>query len=304
MDGPVTIERIAWKGWPDAYRLTHGGAELVLVTSIGPRILHCGVAGGPNLFKEFPEQWGKRGEPDFQIRGGHRLWVAPEHYPGTYQPDNEPCVVTVAADSITATGPVEAATGLRKTLAVSASGGEFAITHRVENTRQWNIEIAAWPLTMMAPGGIGISGFPPRGEHRENLLPVNPLVMWAFTDLSDPRYTFTSKYLTLRQDVGHPSPTKIGLFNVNTFGAYLARGYLFVKRYTADPARKYPDFGCSFETFANGDTLELETLGPLTKLGPGEALEQVERWEVRWAGDLAAISDEAIDRLLCAGEPR
>ena len=38
---------------------------------------------------------------------------------------------------------------------------------------------------MMAQGGHGIHGFPPRGTHPEMLAPTNPLVMWAFTNLAD-----------------------------------------------------------------------------------------------------------------------
>ena len=42
--------------------------------------------------------------------------------------------------------------------------------------------------------------------------------------------------------------------------------------------KTYPDFGCSFETFTNNDFLEIETLGPLTKVLPGQTVEQVEHW--------------------------
>jgi hypothetical protein len=40
----------------------------------------------------------------------------------------------------------------------------------------------------------------------------------------------------------------------------------------------YPDFGSSVEVFTNAQMLELETLGPLTQLPPGESLSYVERW--------------------------
>jgi len=53
---------------------------------------------------------------------------------------------------------------------------------------------------MMSPHGIGFSGFPPRGTHPEILQPTNPLTMWAFTDLTDPRWKFTKKYIILQQD--------------------------------------------------------------------------------------------------------
>ena len=34
--------------------------------------------GGQNFFKEFAETLGKSGEPAWILRGGHRVWAAPE----------------------------------------------------------------------------------------------------------------------------------------------------------------------------------------------------------------------------------
>jgi hypothetical protein len=41
---------------------------------------------------------------------------------------------------------------------------------------------------------------------------------------------------------------------------------------------KYPDGGCNSELFTNPEFLELETLGPLVELKPGQTGEHVERW--------------------------
>jgi hypothetical protein len=151
---------------------------------------------------------------------------------------------------------------------------------------------------MMAQGGTVISGFPPRGHHPQNLEATNPLVMWAYTDLSDPRWKFTRKYLTLHQDPNNTDAQKLGMFNQNTWAAYLRNDQVFVKRTTADPAKQYPDFGCSFETFTNNLFLEIETLGPLTKLTPGKTVELVEHWGLFRNVKLDAITDEDLDRTI------
>ena len=62
-------------------RLTGGAWELVIVLDVGPRIMHFGFKGGANVFGELDEQLGKSGEASWMLRGGHRLWVAPEHKP-------------------------------------------------------------------------------------------------------------------------------------------------------------------------------------------------------------------------------
>jgi hypothetical protein len=150
-------------------------------------------------------------------------------------------------------------------------------------------------MSMMAPGGTAITGFPPRGKHPEVLLPTNPLVMWAYTDLSDPRWRLTKKYLALRQDPQASEPQKIGTFNPKTWAAYLLGTELFVKQASADPACVYPDFGCSFETFTNADMLEMETLGPITKAAPGASVEHVERWSLHKDVRIAAWADAELD---------
>ena len=72
-----------------------------------------------------------------------------------------------------------------------------------------------------------------------------------------------------------------------------------MKRSSADPTRTYPDFGCSFETFTNNDFLELETLGPLTKVLPGNTVEQVEHWGLyHKRGTPSYWTDDELDRVL------
>ena len=63
---------------------------------------------------------------------------------------------------------------------------------------------------------------------------------------------------------------------------------LFVKRFEFDKNATYPDRGSNIEIFANEEILELETLGPLTKLKPGGTLEWIEEWEL--FGDVPAFN--------------
>jgi hypothetical protein len=151
---------------------------------------------------------------------------------------------------------------------------------------------------MMAQGGMAITGFPPRGRHPINLEATNPLVMWAYTDLSDTRWKFTKKYMILRQDSSTSEAQKLGLFNPDTWAAYFLNGEAFVKQAKADPSKTYPDFGCSFETFTNNDFLEIETLGPLTEVPPGHTVEHVEHWALYRNVKPIELTDEELTRVL------
>jgi hypothetical protein len=81
-------------------------------------------------------------------------------------------------------------------------------------------------------------------------------------------------------------------------GAYLLGSDLFVKRYDADPSKAYADFGASYETFVNGDFLELETLGPLEEVAAGAAVEHVESWSLHRNIRIGEWSDKELDRVL------
>ncbi|MCS6953465.1 MAG: hypothetical protein RMK57_15150 [Bryobacterales bacterium] len=297
--GAVRIEKISYQGWPNCYRVSNGEVELVVTGDVGPRILRYAFVGERNFFKEYPEMMGKSGEKQWMIRGGHRLWRAPEDPKLTYALDNDPVKIDVRGSVLIATQPVEALTGIEKQIEVrlAARGTAVEVVHRMRNTLRRPQEFAAWALTVMAPGGVAVTGFPPRGRHPEVLLPTNPLVMWAYTDFSDPRWTFTKKYLILRQDPQAREPQKAGLFHPDTWGAYVLGTDLFLKRSKADPSQRYPDFGCSFETFTNQDMLELETLGPLTQVRAGGTVEHIERWSLHRNVRIGAWNDEQLDRV-------
>jgi hypothetical protein len=119
--------------------------------------------------------------------------------------------------------------------------------------------------------------------------------MWAYTNLSDKRWVFTKKYLALKQDPGNSEAQKLGMFNPDTWGAYVLNDEAFIKRANASSGETYPDFGCSFETFTNNEFLEIETLGPLAKLPPGKTAEQAEHWSLHRGVNLTALTDDAID---------
>jgi len=295
------IEKTEYRGWPNCYRISNGEVELVVTTDVGPRVMRYGFVGGQNLFKEFEAQLGQKGEKEWMPRGGHRIWFGPEDAKLTYALDNGPVKIDTSGGVVTLTQAVEPETGLEKQIIVklAATGSNVEVIHKLKNTRKQAWKFAPWALTMMAQGGHGITGYPPRGTHPEDLAPTNPLVMWAFSDLSDPRWTFTKKYLILRQDPKNTNqPQKLGTFNQHTWGAYLLGSDLFVKKYEANPAKPYPDFNSSYETFTNAEILELETLGPLESVAAGKTVEHVERWSLHRNVKLNSFTDVELDRVL------
>ncbi len=295
----MTTEKTEYRGWKNCWRVTNGVVEAIVTADVGPRVIRFGFAGGQNFFKEFAEQMGRSGEDTWQPRGGHRLWMAPEDIVRTYALDNNPVHVVAEGGILTATAPVEAATGLEKrmVLKMAPAGTGVEVIHHLRNAGGEPIVLAPWALTMLAPGGVGIHAFPPRRPYPEALAITSPLVMWAYTDFTDRRWKLLRKYLVLRQDPNHGAPQKAGCFNERTWGAYLLNGELFVKRSEAPgPIADYTDNGCSFETFTNAEFLELETLGPMRTLAPEATATHVERWSAHRDVRIDEWTDEALDR--------
>ncbi|MDR7400988.1 MAG: hypothetical protein QN155_02000 [Armatimonadota bacterium] len=276
----MTLDRVSYAGWEACLRLATGDVELIIPTAVGPRVIRFAFTGGENEFAEFPDDLGRTGGTAWRIYGGHRLWHAPEQFPRTYAPDNDPVAWEPLPDGVRLIQPVEATTGVQKEIEIRLAprGARVDVTHRLRNHTPWTIELAPWALTAMAPGGVAVIPLPPRGRHPQHLQPTGLLSLWPYTDLADPRWTWGTRYVLLRQDPARSSPQKVGILAPDGWAAYARAGRLFVKTFPYVPGARYPDLGCCVEAFANDAMLELETLGPLTALPPGGDAVHHERW--------------------------
>src|SRR5260370_10394710 len=131
----IKVERTEYKGWRNCYRVSNGEAELIVTGDVGPRVIRFGFVGGQNVFKEYPEQMGKSGEDKFQLRGGDRVWKAPEDPVATVRPDNVPVEAIPTPTGLVARAPGEPLTMLGKETKVSMapSGREVTGPHRLHN---------------------------------------------------------------------------------------------------------------------------------------------------------------------------
>lgn len=276
----MQIEKVPYAGWANCYRLANELVELVVTGDVGPRIIRFGFLGCENEFKEFESELGLTGGDAWRSYGGHRLWHAPEAMPRSYVPDNAPVEVTEREGGLHIVQPVEGLTGIQKEMEIrlDKNAANVSVVHRLRNLGVWPVELAAWGLTVMEVGGTVILPLPPRGPHPENLLPVNALALWAYTDLSDPRLVFGERFILLHQDRQISKPMKIGASVPDGWAAYARGGHLFIKKSEFQPQAHYPDLGCSFESWTNHEMLEVESLSPLTTLQPGDVCEHIEDW--------------------------
>lgn len=256
----------------------------------GPRIVRVALAGSTeNLLAELPEVSIPTPSGGYAMRGGHRLWHAPEALPRSYVQDNEGLTIDPLADGVRLIQPVEALTGIRKRLTIRLADDRPAVTvdHHLTNEGVWPVELAPWGITQLPLGGVGILPQPTGPLDPAGLLPNRQLVLWPYTRWEDPRLSLADPCLLMEAKPLLP-PCKVGYLNRHGWVAYLRAGVLFVKRFDPRAAEPHPDYGCNAEFYCNDTFIEMESLGVLTRLEPGQSVDHREVWEFARYPDVPA----------------
>ena len=74
-------------------------------------------------------------------------------------------------------------------------------------------------------------------------------------------------------------------------------GYAYVKTFTYEEGKEYPDEGASVQVYTYTDmpVVEVEVLGPLTTLNPGDSVKMVENWyATRASGPVLAVNNAGL----------
>ncbi|HEY3873968.1 MAG TPA: hypothetical protein VGM92_00695 [Candidatus Kapabacteria bacterium] len=275
------VEETLFSGY-QSLLLSTSEAELVVTTSIGPRILCYRLRDGENILGLHPEASQKNQLGVWKPYGGHRLWAAPEEIPRTYYPDNDRVEYEILDEhSVRLRAQVERVTKIQKEMRVTLRGSNVTIEHFIQNCGEKPLELAPWSLTILRSGGKVIIPQEPFRSHDEYLLAARPLVLWHFTDLSDPRFHFGKTLIELECNEQFSEPTKIGAMNKQCWAGYYSNKLLFIKEFDYRPGANYPDYGSNCEAYTQAGFVELESLGPMELLQPGETAKHRETWKLR-----------------------
>jgi hypothetical protein len=254
-----------------------GGCRLTVQHSGGPRILQLQPDNGPALFAETPQSSWETPYGTFSLRGGHRLWAAPEAFPRSYIPDDTGPAAVFDGRRITLSGALEP-TGLKKVITVESPAPlTFIVTHQLENCGLWPIECAPWAITQLQPGGTAL--IPLRDRAVEGLLPDRTVRFWPYSSPADTRIRWSDDFVGINSAVAGP-PAKLGTRSGADWLAYLHQQTLFIKRGRAADSAPLPH-GCNLECYFDRNCLELETVSPLSVLAPGASVTHQEIWLVQ-----------------------
>ena len=258
--------------------LENESLRLEIAPSIGPRILGLSFRNGTNLLAELPDFVTDRPDgKEYHLYGGHRLWLSPEDSILSYSLDDGPVEIESIENGLKITKPTEVESGIEKSIQVVLTDQtpKVIITHLLKNCGSLPITCAPWAITQFRTGGTAIL---PMNDMDTGFLPNRNLVLWPYTDMADPNVQWGPRYIRVNAEMG--SPFKVGFANSVGWLAYWLEGTLFVKYAGYEPQACYPDFGSSSECYCNNQFMELETLGPLQEIQPGDSIQHVETWEL------------------------
>jgi hypothetical protein len=273
----------------------HGEETLILenehlrvevLAAAGPQIVRLQLAGSSeNVLGEVPDvgwdtPWGR-----YNLRGGHRLWFAPENPPLTSAPDEGGLEVEERPSGIRL-ARLEPQSMLRKTIELELASNRAAITfrHCLRNESEAAVEHACWAITLLPLGGTAILP-QQRGPITDNeLLPNRALTFWPYSSVGDARLELGDD-LVLVHGLSAPQ-FKIGYLNRAGWIAYLRNGILLKKSFDPQPECKHADMDSNAEVYCDERSIEIETLGPLSLLEPGAEIWHEERWQLHQIGSV------------------
>ncbi len=247
--------------------------RLDYLTTTGPRIvgLYASGANG-NFLAETPDVHWSTPHGEYYLHGGHRLWTAPED-PFYTCPEIDVNVIE-EKDNVILRSPIDAS-GLEKEISFHLDENRVHLVHRITWHGNKPIEFAPWSITQLRADGIAILPL----SSAVGLAPNRSIVLWPYSQMHDQRFELHNDLILLHCQANEQA-FKVGSFSKHGWIACTVGTALFVKRFSLDDSQNYPDMGCSVEAYLKDACVELETLGPLSKLRQNESVTHEETWEV------------------------
>ncbi len=230
-----------------------------------------------NLLAETPEFGWDTSNGRFDLRGGHRLWHAPQTN-HTASPERLPCEIWQEGLSLCLFQRPDRWNRLAKQMDIALDGDYPALTivHTITNEGSTPLDLAPWAVTQLPLGGQAVLPLP--GERSANV-PGSVLAFWPYVRLPDPRLQLEGD--CMRFNAGpHENEFKLGYFNLAGWVTYERQGVRLTKRFEPQPGKPHADAACNVEIYCNNEFFELETLGPLVTLQPGQSVHHIETWEI------------------------
>jgi hypothetical protein len=269
----VEVARTNYHGWTGCWVLRSRSAEAVVAPEIGRVMSFRRLPDGENPFWENPELVGKS-----MIRnpwgasmgsfGGDKTWPAPQsawNWPPPDMFDASGLHSERRGDGVRVTSPVSPTYGIRtvRQINLDSDRPRMTIVTTYEKTTGTGVEVGVWVITQVRSPEGAFLPIPAASRFPEGFAPNWPL--------PEPWAVRKATLIEMRRDPANPH--KIG--NDGGAVAWVGRDTVLTIALRAGDGGPRADGGCNAEIYTNPDPtpyVELETLGPLRRIGPGDAL--------------------------------
>ncbi len=277
----VTVDRTAHHGWADAVRLRSSTAEAIIVPAIG-RVMSFRLRDGENVLWTDSALAGRSGDPtgkEWVNFGGDKSWPAPEAewrtftgY-GNWMPppgfDGLPHEARIEGATVVLVAPIDRFYGIRheRHIALAADAARMTIATTYIRVSGAPARVGIWVITQFVDPVAVFVPVPPRSRFPDG--------HYVFRDAPWPQREVRDGLIRITRDprVAH----KLGSDADRMLWVGENVMCLVASPRVADAAAEYPDRGASAEVYTNPDPkryVELETLGPLATLQPGDRITQ------------------------------
>lgn len=282
----ATIKRVDYKGWKDCYEMSNPLVRLVIVPQIGGRIMEYSTFG-ENVIWQNQDELGVVKSSDIGKKwhnyGGYKAWNSPQSkwiFPNldNFYDYASAKVEVIPGDNagirVSCTPIKHLGFQYVREIYLDDDTSHVRIVETMKNIVDREIEWGAWEVTQVnAPCKLA---FPMNENSR---FPLG----WAIQHYEGK----DMKQVTRFGNIGVMEYTgvvdKIGTDATDGWLVYMNDKLGYVKRWNVAPSDTYPDGGCNTEIFTGNETIagvyvEMEVLGPVLKLKPGEQTQLIEDW--------------------------
>ncbi len=280
--GQVNVRKIDYEGWSGCYEISNPLVRLVVVPQIGGRVMEYSLNGEDAFWQNYTELGKTTGDDvgkTWRNYGGYKAWNAPQSEWSDYFYDSLPAGVEALPDGrgvrIT-TAPVKhLGYQFIRDIVLSDSTTRVRLVERMRNISDKEIEWGVWgvaqvkvpcwiifPLNPKSAFANGWNVLYPVGGAIEQVQVVNGLGILKYDNKVE----------------NFATDAKAGWM------VYFKDQLAFVKRWASRiVGSTYPDGGCDAAFYTCGTNMaggyaEMEVMGPIVKLKPGEENELVQDW--------------------------
>lgn len=303
---PIGARVVAENGYTNCIELANATTRVVLEPNLGGRVLHYQLNGVEVLYQNASHDgrvYDPKNTTGLHPPGG-RFDVGPERavprHPTLFFGRWTAEITGDRAARMTSQD--DKATGLRlvRDFRLDAEGSHLVCTQTMINVSREKVRTCYWSRTFADDGGITFVPINPQSRYPARYALYTTGDAINFNPMPEPMIRVRDGILEV---VGQPTFNKVAIDASEGWLAHVGHaGVLFVKKFPVDLSRPYMELAAnSVALFYRPAMIELEPIGPMEDLAPGQSASFTEDWWLYpFAYPLDAKADLAAVRALVA----